>query len=73
MPEAGSLASIAKATMNGAARHVAEMAIQIHGGMGLASETGVGRYLKRLMKLRSSYGDDTAHLDFISCEVRDCA
>ena len=51
----------AKALVNRASRFVGSEAIQLHGGMGLASEYPAGRYFQRLTVLESMFGD-TEHL-----------
>lgn len=61
-PEArGRAAAAAKALVNSAARFVGSEAIQLHGGMGLASEYPAGRYFQRLTVLESMFGD-TDHM-----------
>lgn len=61
-PEArGRAAAAAKALVNRAARFVGSEAIQLHGGMGLASEYPAGRYFQRLTLLESLFGD-TDHM-----------
>ncbi|WP_109807260.1 acyl-CoA dehydrogenase family protein [Sphingosinithalassobacter portus] len=51
----------AKALVNRSARFVGTEAIQLHGGMGLASEYPAGRYFQRLTTLETMFGD-TDHL-----------
>ncbi|MBA14750.1 MAG: pimeloyl-CoA dehydrogenase small subunit [Sphingomonas sp.] len=51
----------AKALVNRSARFVGTEAIQLHGGMGLASEYPAGRYFQRLTTLEMLLGD-TDHL-----------
>ncbi len=61
-PEArGRAAAAAKALANRAARFVGSEAIQLLGGMGLASEYPAGRYFQRLTVLESMFGD-TDHM-----------
>lgn len=61
-PEArATAAAAAKALVNRAARFVGSEAIQLHGGMGLASEYPAGRYFQRLTVLESMFGD-TDHM-----------
>ncbi len=45
-----------------AGRHVAQEAIQIHGGIGMTDELSVGHHYKRLMVLAKLYGDEAWHL-----------
>ena len=40
---------------------VGDEAIQMHGGMGLTDELDVGHYVKRLMMIRTSFGDADYH------------
>jgi alkylation response protein AidB-like acyl-CoA dehydrogenase len=51
----------AKALVNRAARFVGSEAIQLHGGMGMASEYPAGRYFQRLTVIETMFGD-TDHL-----------
>jgi alkylation response protein AidB-like acyl-CoA dehydrogenase len=59
--ERGVAVAAAKALVNRAARFVGGEAIQLHGGIGLASEYPAGRYFQRLTVLESMFGD-TDHL-----------
>ncbi|MBC2778872.1 acyl-CoA dehydrogenase [Parasphingopyxis marina] len=52
----------AKALTNRASRFVGSQAIQLHGGMGLASEYPAGRYFQRLTVLENMFGDSNHHL-----------
>ncbi len=62
-PLARSLAAAAvRAKVAGAARRVAEEAIQLHGGMGVTEELNMGRYLRRLLALDALYGGAETHL-----------
>nr|WP_284732175.1 acyl-CoA dehydrogenase [Sphingobium nicotianae] len=47
----------AKALVNRSARFVGQQAIQLHGGMGLASDYPAGRYFQRLTVLGMLFGD----------------
>ncbi len=50
--------TLALKTMVGrAGRRLGGDAIQIHGGMGVTDELGVGHYVKRLLTINSSFGD----------------
>ncbi|GIX14180.1 MAG: acyl-CoA dehydrogenase [Paracoccaceae bacterium] len=55
--------SMAKALVGGAARRIAEEAIQMHGGIGMTWEAAIGHYAKRLVMLDHQLGDADAHLD----------
>lgn len=55
----------AKALINRSARFIGSEAIQLHGGMGLASEYPAGRYFQRLTVLENLFGDTDHHM----CEV----
>jgi alkylation response protein AidB-like acyl-CoA dehydrogenase len=44
-----------------AGKLVGDEAIQMHGGMGLTDELDVGHYVKRLMMIRSTFGDADYH------------
>ncbi len=46
-----------------AGRFVAQQAVQLHGGIGMTDELGVGHHFKRLMLLATLYGDERYHLD----------
>jgi alkylation response protein AidB-like acyl-CoA dehydrogenase len=52
----------AKALANRTSRFVGSQAIQLHGGMGLASEYPAGRYFQRLTVLETLFGDSNHHL-----------
>ncbi|MCB1843554.1 MAG: acyl-CoA dehydrogenase family protein [Halioglobus sp.] len=46
-----------------AGRFVSQQAVQLHGGIGMTDELGVGHYFKRLMLLSTLYGDERYHLN----------
>lgn len=46
-----------------AGRFVSQQAVQLHGGIGMTDELGVGHYFKRLMLLATLYGDERYHLN----------
>lgn len=56
----------AKAFVGEAGRRVAEMAVQLHGGMGMTDELAIGHYFKRLHVIDLTWGDATHHLDVYS-------
>ena len=45
-----------------AGRLVSQEAVQLHGGIGMTDELGVGHHYKRLMLLGRLYGDEASHL-----------
>ena len=55
-------ASAARAKVAKAARHVAEEAIQLHGGMGVTEELNIGRFLRRQLALDAQVGGADWHL-----------
>jgi alkylation response protein AidB-like acyl-CoA dehydrogenase len=56
------LASAAKAYISAINRTVGEHAIQIHGAIGMTAEAPVGKYFRRALVLRASYGTPDQHL-----------
>ena len=54
--------SAAKYTVGNVGRHVAEEAIQLHGGVGMAWELALGHYAKRLVLIDHELGDADHHL-----------
>lgn len=50
-----------KVMVGKAGKLVGDEAIQMHGGMGLTDELDVGHYVKRLMMIRSTFGDADHH------------
>lgn len=55
----------AKVLVNRAARFVGSEAIQLHGGMGLASEYPAGRYFQRLTVIETLFGDTDHMLNIV--------
>jgi alkylation response protein AidB-like acyl-CoA dehydrogenase len=55
-------ASALKVKLGEAGRFVSQQAVQLHGGMGMTDELGVGHYLKRLLLLNTLFGDSEHHL-----------
>ncbi|WP_372637929.1 acyl-CoA dehydrogenase family protein [Alcanivorax jadensis] len=51
-----------KAQLGRAGRQIAQEAIQIHGGMGMTDELGVGHYVKRLTAADGLFGNADVHL-----------
>ena len=54
-------ASLAKAKVGKAATHVAEESIQLHGGMGMTMEYGIGAFAKNLTTFNLLHGDVDYH------------
>lgn len=52
----------AKVQINRSSRFVAQAAIQLHGGIGLAEEYQLGIYARRLTVIGQIYGNDQVHL-----------
>ena len=50
-----------KIMIGNAGKLVGDEAIQLHGGMGLTDELDIGHYLKRLMIIRTTFGDADYH------------
>jgi len=46
-----------------AGRFVSQQAVQLHGGIGMSDELGVGHHFKRLMLLATLYGDERYYLE----------
>lgn len=61
-PDARALASAAKVQVGKACRLVGQGAIQVHGGMGIADETPIGRYFKRTTVIEAEFGSASQHL-----------
>ena len=55
--------STAKALAGRVGRHVAEEAIQMHGGIGMTWEYGLGHYAKRLIMIDHQFGDVDYHTE----------
>ena len=51
-----------KARIGGAGRHIAQEAVQLHGGMGMTDELAVGHYFKRLTAMDGLFGGADQHL-----------
>jgi alkylation response protein AidB-like acyl-CoA dehydrogenase len=60
-PDAGVAAAMAKSYACAAAVDVAGKAIQLHGGVGYARESGIHAYLKRAALNRDLFGSPVAH------------
>ena len=55
--------SAAKVVVGQACRHVAQQAVQLHGGMGVTDELAVSHHFKRLLGFELSLGDTEHHLE----------
>jgi alkylation response protein AidB-like acyl-CoA dehydrogenase len=51
-----------KARIGGAGRHIAQEAVQLHGGMGMTDELAVGHYFKRITAMDGLFGVADQHL-----------
>jgi len=60
----------AKLQIDKLARHVAQEAIQLHGGMGMTDELSVGHYAKRLTMIGRSFGDGNFHMARYTAAMR---
>lgn len=54
--------SAVKAQIGKAGRIVGQLAIQLHGGIGVTEEYAVGHYFRRLSMIETSFGDSAWHL-----------
>jgi alkylation response protein AidB-like acyl-CoA dehydrogenase len=68
-PDAAMAASVAKSTVNVAARKVCGDAIQVHGGIGYTWEYDLHLYFKRAKHLEPLYGDTDFHRERVLQEV----
>jgi alkylation response protein AidB-like acyl-CoA dehydrogenase len=60
--ELAKLASLAKARCSEAAVHIANEAVQMHGGIGVTDDFHIGLYLKRARATEVLFGNATYHL-----------
>lgn len=65
LPEAGRarIVSGARAYIGGAVRHVANEAVQMHGGLGVTEELDVSHYFRRAMVIDNLFGGRDAHAE----------
>ena len=56
----------AKTYVGQSARSVGQLAVQLHGGMGVVDELSVGHYFKRLTLINATFGDADHHLGCFS-------
>jgi alkylation response protein AidB-like acyl-CoA dehydrogenase len=61
--EARSLVSVAKARVSDAYCHVANEAVQMHGGIGMTDEHEIGFFIKRARACEMTFGDAAFHRD----------
>jgi alkylation response protein AidB-like acyl-CoA dehydrogenase len=59
--EAGLLVSIAKARLSDGYTHVANEAVQMHGGIGMTDEHEIGFFMKRARACEMTFGDAAFH------------
>jgi alkylation response protein AidB-like acyl-CoA dehydrogenase len=59
----------AKIAAGAAADLAARTAVQVHGAMGMTWEVDVHFFLKRIMALRSAWGDEAAHMDSVIARI----
>lgn len=52
-------------------RHIAEEAIQLHGGIGMTHEYSIGHYTTRLTQISHTLGDAAFHLQALAARVAD--
>lgn len=57
------------AFLNASAQQEGENAVQLHGGMGVTEELGVGHYFKRLLTIDMQFGAGEYHLRQFAIEV----
>ncbi len=55
--------SAAKVQVSRSARFIAQVCVQLHGGVGMTMEFAVGHYMKRLTMIEKAFGDVDYHLD----------
>lgn len=56
------IVSAAKVKSCESARFIAQLAIQLHGGIGMTDELPLGHYVKRLLAIEHTLGDERHHL-----------
>ncbi|MBF6174563.1 acyl-CoA dehydrogenase family protein [Nocardia blacklockiae] len=65
------LASRARLQVNGAARHIGQEAVQMHGGIGITTEYPVSHYTARLTAVERTFGGGLEHLRVLAGQVGD--
>jgi alkylation response protein AidB-like acyl-CoA dehydrogenase len=61
--------SALKAQAGRLGRHLAESAVQIHGGIGMTDELAVGHYFKRILAAEAMFGSIDYHLQVVGSSV----
>ena len=56
----------AKVQIGTSGRHIGQEAIQLHGGIGVTMEYGVGHYFKRMTMIERGFGDTQTHLSALA-------
>ena len=70
--ERARIVSGAKAYIGGAARHVANEAVQMHGGLGVTDELDVSHYFRRVMVINALFGSRDQHFGrFVDAALAD--
>ncbi|MGD8859352.1 MAG: acyl-CoA dehydrogenase family protein [Myxococcales bacterium] len=62
-PQGAALVSLAKARLSDAYCHVANEAVQMHGGIGMTDEHDIGFFMKRARACEMTFGDAAYHRD----------
>jgi len=62
--------AMAKVGVGQASKFVSQNAIQLHGGIGMTEEYGVGHYFRRCMVIEHTFGDTAYHLSRLADQVR---
>ncbi len=62
-PDARQLVSVAKARLSDAYCHIANEALQMHGGIGMTDEHDIGFFMKRARACEMTFGDGAYHRD----------
>ncbi|HXO47278.1 MAG TPA: acyl-CoA dehydrogenase family protein, partial [Mycobacterium sp.] len=65
------IAARAKLQIGRSGRHIAEEAIQLHGGIGMTNEYPVGHYAARLTAIDHTLGSSLDHLRVLTDHVGD--
>jgi alkylation response protein AidB-like acyl-CoA dehydrogenase len=63
------VASRAKLQISGAAQHIGQEAIQMHGGIGITAEYPVGHYVSRLTAIGHTLGGEDDHLRYLAADL----
>ncbi|RDI53123.1 acyl-CoA dehydrogenase family protein [Nocardia mexicana] len=65
------LSSRARLQVSGAARHIGQEAVQMHGGIGITTEYPVSHYAARLTAVERTFGGGLDHLQVLGRQVGD--